>query len=108
MSYHEILRIVVLACSGIFAILCAMLVWKWHTEPDGFDLRDLLMSLGKDKKQHLSRVAVAEMVALCATTSGYLGALAAKPDLYVEATAVYGGIWAVRGGFSQLMKSKTK
>ena len=106
MTYHEVLRLTVIVCTGIFVILTAALIWKWHKEPNGFDLRDLLMSLGKDKKQHLSRVAVAEMVALCATTSGYLGALAVKPDIYVEATAVYGGLWAVRGGFSNWLKSR--
>lgn len=108
MSYHEWLRLTVMLMTAVFAILVLLQLWQWHRQPNNFDLRDLFMSLGKDKKPHLSRAAVAEMVALCATTSGYLGTLAVKPDIFVEATAVYGGIWAVRGGFNNWLKSKSK
>ena len=97
-----------MSMTALFAILALLQLWQWHHQPNNFDLRDLFMSLGKDKKPHLSRPAVAEMVALCATTSGYLGTLAVKPELFTEATAVYGGIWAVRGGFNNWLKSKSK
>ena len=106
MSYHEILRIVVVVCTGTFVVLAGALVWRWHKEPDGFNLRDLFMTTGRDKKPHVSRIALAELVSLVATTSAYLGAMAAKPELFTEATLAYGGIWAVRGGFATYVKNR--
>ena len=108
MTFHEWLRLAVIVATSVFITLTAILIWHWHTHPDGFDLRDLMMSLGKDKKQHVSRPAVAELVALAATTSAYLGAMAVKPETFSEATAVYGGIWMSRGAFSTYLKSKGK
>ena len=108
MSYHEWLRLAVMLLTAVFAILMLLQVWQWHREPNNFDVRDLFMSLGKDKKPHMSRPAIAELVALFATTSGYLGALAVNPDLFPEATAVYGSIWSVRGAFSTYIKNRAK
>ena len=109
MSYHDWIRLSVLLASLGVAALAALLIWRWHASTSNFvDLRDLLTVMGKDKKQHLSRAAIGELVALFATTSGYLSVLAIKPDTYAECTAVYGGIWAVRGGFSTYLRSKTK
>ena len=108
MSFHEWLRLAVIICTGAFAVLSAMLIYHWHREPNGFDLRDLMMSLGRDKKQHVSRPAVAELVALVASTSAYLGAMAVKPETFSEATLVYGGLWAVRGGYSTYLRSRQK
>jgi hypothetical protein len=108
MTYHEILRLVVVSCTGVFVILCGALIWRWHLEPNKFDLRDLFMTTGRDKKAHVSRIALAELVSLVATTSAYLGAMAAKPDIFTEATLAYGGLWAVRGGFSTYVKSRGK
>ena len=34
-SYHEILRLVVVACTGIFIILAGAQIWIWHREPNG-------------------------------------------------------------------------
>ena len=108
MSYHEILRVLVMGLTAGFAFFFFIQIWHWHKAPNTFDLRELFMALGKDKKQHISRPAVAEMTALCATTSGYLGALAVKPELFTEATAVYGSLWAVRGAFSTYLRSRQK
>ena len=106
MSAHEWLRLTVIICTAVFAVLVALLVWRWHQKPDHFDLRDLFMTTGRDKKPHVSRIALAELVSLMATTSAYLGAMAAKPDIFTEATLAYGGLWAVRGGFSTYIKSR--
>ena len=108
MSYHDWLRFVVIACTFLFAVLVAIQVWVWHKAPNAFNLREYFTALGKDGKQHPSRAALGELVALFATTSGYLGALAVKPDIYTEATAVYGSIWCLRGGFSTYLRSKGK
>ena len=108
MSLHEWLRFAVIVCTAVFAVLAAVMIWKWHSHPDGFDLRDLMMTYGKDKKQHVSRPALAELVALAATTSAYLGAMAVKPETFSEATLVYGGLWAVRGGYSTYLRAKQK
>ena len=108
MTHDAILRLVVVVLTGVFAFFALLQIWKWHKAPNDFDLRDLFTAYGKDKKQHLSRAAVAEMVALGATTSGYLGALAVKPDTFTEATAVYGALWTARGAFSTYLRSKQK
>ena len=106
MTLHDWLRFAVIFSTATFAILAAALIWHWHKTPDGFDLRDLMMTMGADKKQHVSRPAVAELVALVSTTSAYLGAMAVKPDTFAEATLIYGGIWTARGSFSTYLRSK--
>lgn len=106
MNLHEWLRLVVIVCTAVFVSLSALLIWHWHTEPNKFDLRDLFMTTGRDKKAHVSRIALAELVCLMATTSAYLGAMAAKPEIFTEATLAYGGLWAVRGGFSTYIKNR--
>ena len=105
---HDWLHWAVIIASLVGGFLVCLQIWHWHKEPNGFDLRDLLTALGKDKQQHISRAAVAEMVALAATTSGYLGSLAVKPESFTEFTAVFGSLWAVRGGFSTYLRSKQK
>ena len=107
MTYHDWIRLAVMCVTGVGGIAIMLIVARWHKEKT-FDVREYLTALGKDRKQHLSRPALAELVALYATTSGYLGALAVKPELFPEATAVYGSIWAVRGGFSTYLRSKSK
>ena len=94
--------------TALVAVFVVSQIWKWHITPDHFDLRDLFMTLGKDKKQHISRAAVGELTALFATTSGYLGTLALRPQDYEVATLIYGGLWVVRGGFSTYLRSKQK
>ena len=107
MTFHEWFRILIVFCTAIFVGLTGLLIWLWHIEPKKpFDLRDLFMTTGRDKKPHVSRIALAELVALTATTSAYLGAMAAKPELFTEATLAYGGLWAVRGGFATYMKNR--
>ena len=108
MHTHDYLHWAVIISSMILGFLACLQIWVWHKEPNGFDLRDLLTAMGKDKKQHISRAAVAEVVALAATTSGYLGSLAVKPESFAEFTAVFAGIWATRGGFSTYLRSKQK
>lgn len=68
----------------------------------------LIAAMGKDKKQYMSRSALGELVALFATTSGYLGVVTVRPQDYETATLVYGGLWVVRGGYSTYLRSKTK
>ena len=106
MSFHEWMRWAIVVSTAVFAGVAGMLIWHWHTTPNHFDLRDLFMTMGRDKKPHVSRIALAELVALTATTSAYLGAMAAKPELFTEATLAYGGLWAVRGGFATYMKNR--
>jgi hypothetical protein len=108
MTYDEWLRIGVVGITVLAAVFIIMQLWLWHKTPDQFDLRDLFTALGKDKKQHLSRAAIGELVALFATTSGYLGTLAVRPQDYEVSTLVYGGLWVVRGGFSTYLRSKQK
>lgn len=108
MTLHDWLRLAVILGTAIFAAFVAFQIWHWHTQENSFSLMELLMAQGKDKRQHVSRAAVGEMVALVATTSGYLGAMAAKPDTFSEATAVYGAIWTARGAFSTYLRSKAK
>lgn len=105
---HDYLRLAVIVITAALAIFILAQIWRWHKDPDQFDLRDLFTALGRDKKQHLSRAAVGELVALFATTSGYLGVLAIRPQDYETATLVYGGIWVVRGGYSTYIRSKQK
>ena len=108
MTFHDWLRLlVILGTVGFVVTICA-LVWHWHKTPDGFDLRDLFMTLGRDKKQHVSRPAVAELTALCATTSGYLGLMAVRPQDFETATLAYAGIWVVRGGYSTYLRARQK
>lgn len=106
MTWHDWLRLVVILCTAVGAAVAGLLLWHWHTAPNKFDLRDLFMTTGRDKKPHVSRIALAELVALAATTSAYLGAMAAKPDMFTEATLAYGGLWAVRGGFATYVKNQ--
>ena len=106
MSYHDWLRFSVIIASLAIALFVVLQVWRWHADKaNTFDLREFLMSVGKDGKQHPSRVALGELVALFATTSGYLGTLALKPDSYELATTIYGALWVVRGGFNAYLKS---
>ena len=108
MSYDEWLRVVVICVTALVAVFVSLQLWLWHRKPDSFDLRDLFMTMGKDKRQHLSRAAIGELVALFATTSGYLGTLAVRPQDYEISTAIYGGLWVIRGGFSTYLRSKQK
>ena len=94
--------------TGVFALFVCVQIWKWHKAPNDFDLQDYFTARGRDGKQHPSRAALGELVALAATTSGYLGALALKPEIFSEATAVYGSIWTLRGGFSTYLRAKQK
>jgi hypothetical protein len=104
----DLLRWIVIAGTCVLAILIALQLVKWHMEPNGFDLRDLLMTMGRDKKQHISRAAMFELGAFFATTSGYLGTLAVRPQDYETSTLVYGGLWVIRGGYSTYLRSKQK
>ena len=108
MTYDEWIRMGVVAVTVAIALFMISQLWHWHKEPDQFDLRDLFTALGKDKKQHLSRAAVGELVALFATTSGYLGTLAVRPQDFETSTLVFGGLWVIRGGFSTYLRSKQK
>ena len=108
MTFHDWLRFAVIVCTAVFAVCGGILVLRWHMTPDGFDLRDLFITIGKDRKQHVSRPAVAELVALAATTSGYLGTLAIRPQDFETCTLVYGGLWVIRGGYSTYLRSKQK
>lgn len=108
MTYHDWLRIAVISLTAAGAVFMFAIAWRWHVAKDSFNLRDYFTARGKDGKQHPSRAALGELVALAATTSGYLGALAVKPDIYSEATLIYGGLWAGRGAFSTYLRSKSK
>jgi hypothetical protein len=109
MHTHDYLHWAVIIVSLIGGLVVCAQIWRWHKEPNNFDLRDLIMAPGKNGKgQFISRAAVGEMVALAATTSGYLGSLAVKPEAYADFTAVFGSLWAVRGGFSTYLRSKQK
>ena len=108
MTWHEWARIVVMISTVAFAVLMCVQVYLWDRRKEDFQIRELFTALGKDKRQHISRAAVGEVVALFATTSGYLGTLAIKPETYETATLVYGGLWVVRGGYSTYLRSKSK
>ena len=109
MEYRDWIRLAVIIITMAIAIFVVLQIWKWHKDQDNtFDLRELFTTLGKDKKSHLSRPALGELVALFSTTSGYLGVLAVRPQDYETATLVYGGLWVVRGGYSTYIKSKGK
>lgn len=108
MTYQDLLRIAVIVLTLASAAYVIAQLWRWHRAPDEFDLRDLFMTMGRDKKQHVSRPAVGELVALFATTSGYLGVLSVRPQDYETATLIYGTLWAGRGAFSTYLRSKQK
>ena len=98
--------LIVVLTIGIGSISVGLLLY-WHSSnKHDFDLKGLFMSMGTDGKQHPSRPAMAEMVALFATTSGYLTTLAIKPESFELYTLVYGGLWVVRGGYATYLKSK--
>lgn len=108
MTLQEWSRLVVIIFTTVLAVGVLIQVFIWDRADNEFNLRDLFTALGKDKKQHPSRAALAEIVALFATTSAYLGTLAVKPEMYELSTLVYGGLWVVRGGYSTYLRSKTK
>ena len=90
---------------GLF-ILLLFSVWRWHVRDDEFDLREYLTSRGRDGKQHVSRPALGEIVALFATTAAYATTIAERPQDFEICTLVYGGLWVVRGAYSTALKSK--
>ena len=106
MTPDQILRASVIAFSAALGAGLIAVIWYWHVRNNEFSVMENFTAIGRDGKQHPSRPALGEMVALFATTSGYLSTLALKPDLFPESTMIYGGIWAVRGGFSTYLRSK--
>lgn len=103
---QEIMRFTIIGCTMILVAFIARHLIKWHMSQDEFNFREYFTAVGSDGKQHASRPALQEMVALAATTSGYLGTLAVRPQDYEACTLVYGGIWVVRGGYSTYLRSK--
>lgn len=108
MTLDEALRLFVVFLTICVAITISFEMWKWHTGKDPFSVRDYFTDRGKDGKEHPSRAALGEMVALIATTSGYLTTLAVRPQDYETSTLVYGGLWVIRGGYSKYLRSKQK
>ena len=103
------LRLAILAITMTGAAIIVLTLWRWHRQPDHFDLRQLFTSYNpKTRKEYMSRPALAEMVALFATTAGYAQVVASSATSYETATLVYAGIWVVRGGYSTYLRSKTK
>ena len=107
LPYQELVRGFVILSTVVVAIVICVHLLQNHN-PETFDLRQLFTAVGKDKKQYMSRSALGELVALFATTSGYLGVVTVRPQDYETATLVYGGLWVVRGGYSTYLRSKTK
>ena len=108
MNYHDWARLIIGVLTAVVVVGISIQLWVWHHTPDKFSLKDYFTAPDKKGIERPSRAALGELVSLFATTSAYMSVLAVKPELYPESTLIYGGIWAVRGGYNSYLKSKGK